>query len=70
MNIFVSIPKSGRIIYAVIKSNSSISYSQLLEKTNIPKRTLSYALSKLKEKGLIIEMPNFFDMRNKKYVAQ
>ncbi|MCK5593766.1 MAG: helix-turn-helix transcriptional regulator, partial [Candidatus Aenigmarchaeota archaeon] len=65
-----SIPKSGRMIYSVIKSNGTISYSQLLEKTDIPKRTLSYALQKLKEKGLIVETPNFLDMRNKKYIAQ
>ena len=58
------------MIYSVIKLNGTISYSQLLEKTDIPKRTLSYALSKLKEKGLIIETPNFLDMRNKRYVAQ
>ena len=58
------------MIYSVIKSNGTISYSQLLEKTDIPKRTLSYALQKLKEKGLIIETPNFLDMRNKKYIAQ
>ncbi len=70
MNIFVSIPKSGRIIYSVIKSNGTISYSQLLEKTDIPKRTLSYALQKLTEQGLIVETPNFLDMRNKSSVAQ
>lgn len=67
MNYFVSIPKSGIAIYTVLKDRGPISYSQLLESTSIPKRTLSYALSMLKEKGLIIEMHNFADMRNRIY---
>ncbi len=67
MNYFVSMPKSGRTIYTVLKDIGPISYSQLLERTDIPKRTLSYALSILKDKGLITESHNFADMRNRIY---
>ncbi|MCK5062350.1 MAG: winged helix-turn-helix transcriptional regulator [Candidatus Aenigmarchaeota archaeon] len=59
--------KSGRAIYTVLKDVGPVSYSELLEHTKIPKRTLSYALSMLKEKGLITESQTFVDMRNRIY---
>lgn len=43
---------------------------ELLKILKIPERTLRYKLSKLKNKGLIKEIPNFKDLREKVYVAK
>ena len=50
---------------AALSSSENLSLKSLKEKTVLPERTLRFAISKLKEKGLVSETVLFSDRRKK-----
>lgn len=63
-----ALPKSARIIFEVL-SSSTYTTKEIHEITNIPPRTVRFAISILRERGLIIEKISFKDLRSKYCMA-
>ena len=57
-------PSSQKVLAALASSNN-LTVEQTREKTGLSERTLRFALSKLKERGLVSEVILFSDRRKK-----
>jgi len=58
------LPKSAQEVLRVL-SSSTYTAQEIHEITNIPPRSVRFALNLLKKKGLIIEKTSFKDMRKR-----
>lgn len=56
-----------KFIYYVIKTKHSLEQSEIINITNLPRRTVQTGLEELKEQGLIVEKTNLDDIRKKVY---
>lgn len=56
-----------KFIYYVIKTKNSMAQSEIINVTNLPRRTVQTGLEDLKEQGLIVEKTNLDDIRKKIY---
>ena len=56
-----------KFIYYIIKTRNSMEQSELINITNLPRRTVQTGLEELKEQGLIVEKTNLDDIRKKIY---
>ena len=56
-----------KFIYYIIKTRNSMEQSDLINVTNLPRRTVQTGLEELKEQGLIVEKTNLDDIRKKIY---
>jgi predicted transcriptional regulator len=57
------LPPSSKTVLRVLGREGAMTHKDIVRKTHFNRRTVRYALSKLKEKGLIIEKMNLQDMR-------
>lgn len=58
---------SSKFVYFIIKTKNPIDQTELINLTNLPRRTIQTAIDELMEQGLIFEKPNFEDGRKKLY---
>ncbi|MFH0906233.1 MAG: winged helix-turn-helix transcriptional regulator [archaeon] len=66
MTEFIShLSKSSKRIIIELTKHKTISNSKLLEKLNIPNRTLRYNLKLLKDKNIVLEVIDPNDLRSK-----
>lgn len=56
-----------KFIYYIIRTRNSVEQSELINITNLPRRTVQTGLEELKDQGLIVEKINFDDIRKKVY---
>ncbi len=61
------IPKSALILLAHLDEKEPMAPRQMSRKFNIPLRTVSFALKRLREYELIVRVPNLIDMRQPLY---
>ncbi len=64
MSIF-ALSNSSRKVLVVLASSNNFTIEQIREKTGLSERTLRFAISKLKESGLVSEVILFSDRRRK-----
>jgi transcription initiation factor IIE alpha subunit len=57
------LPPSSKRVLKVLENGGAMTHKDLVEKTHLAPRTVRYALRKLKERKLIIEIFNFRDAR-------
>lgn len=58
---------AAKFVYFVMKSKHPIDQVELMNKTNLPRRTVQSAVEELKSQGLIIERSSLDDARKKLY---
>ena len=56
-----------KFIYYIIRTRNSMEQSELINITNLPRRTVQTGLEELKDQGLIVEKTNLDDVRKKIY---
>jgi len=56
-----------KFIYYIIRTRNSMEQSELINITNLPRRTVQTGLEELKDQGLIVEKTNLDDIRKKIY---
>jgi DNA-binding transcriptional ArsR family regulator len=61
------IPKSALVLLAHLDEKEPMAPRQMSKRFNIPLRTVSFALKRLRENKLIVRVPNLFDMRQPLY---
>ncbi|MXV61910.1 winged helix-turn-helix transcriptional regulator [Natronorubrum sp. JWXQ-INN-674] len=61
------LPPSAKLVYKVLEHNTSLNQQELAEETMLPKRTVRFALTRLKESGLVEERISFRDARQSVY---
>lgn len=61
-----ALSKSSKIVLAAFLSGK-ITQGEILDSTGLAERTVRYAISILKERGLIIEINSMRDARKRKY---
>ena len=61
------IPKSAMLLLAHLDKKEPMAPRQMSKRFNIPLRTVSFALKRLREHHLIVRVPNLFDMRQPLY---
>ncbi len=59
----ISLPPSSKRVLKILESGEAMTHKDLVQKTRLAPRTVRYALRKLKEQKLIIELFNFRDAR-------
>ena len=64
----VKLPKPTLDILKMFKDQESITPTQIYEKfPQYEKKDIKYALRRIREKGIIVRIPNLFDMRRVYY---
>jgi DNA-binding transcriptional ArsR family regulator len=59
----VNLPPSSRAVLHLLDEGGAMTHKEIVRKSKLAPRTVRYALKKLKENQLIIEMFNFRDAR-------
>ena len=57
------LPASARQVYGVLSERGPITHKDLLRETRMPSRTVRYALSRLKEAGIVEARCSLLDCR-------
>jgi DNA-binding MarR family transcriptional regulator len=65
-----SIPKSARIVLHSLATTGPMSPKEISRRSEIPLRTVSFALRKLTAQNLLRRIPNLLDMRQPLYNLQ
>jgi DNA-binding transcriptional ArsR family regulator len=60
---FLSLPPSAKFLYVLLKRERRMSRQDLISTTYMPPRTVNYALSRLKDLGLVREEEHAEDGR-------
>lgn len=63
MGLFTTKNKSFGIILRLLDKYPNLTRKQIIEKTSLASRTVTYALKELERKNKIKRKPNFSDMR-------
>lgn len=58
---------SAKYVFKILQHGGTLTQDELAERTLLPKRTIQYALDRLKEKGLIEPEIDVKDARRRKY---
>jgi transcription initiation factor IIE alpha subunit len=58
-----TIPPSSKVVLKVLETGGAMTHKDLVKNTHLAPRTVRYALKKLKDQKLIIELFNFHDAR-------
>lgn len=58
---------SAKYVYTVLQNNGTLTKDELAERTLLPARTISYALERLSEAGLVEREIDATDARCRKY---
>lgn len=61
------LPPSARLVFDILASNGPLTQKDLISKTDLPPRTVRYALGRLKEESIIRECFYFPDARQSLY---
>ncbi len=61
------LPPSARLVFNVLASNGPLTQKDLITKTDLPRRTVRYALDRLKDESVIKECFHFADARQSLY---
>ncbi|MDJ1431475.1 MarR family transcriptional regulator [Halostagnicola sp. A-GB9-2] len=61
------LPPSAKLVYKVLKYNTALTQQELAEETMLPKRTVRFALTRLKEAGLVEGRISIRDARQSVY---
>jgi DNA-binding MarR family transcriptional regulator len=61
------LPPSAKLVYMILKPNRQMTQKDIIRETYLPARTVRYALSRLKEKKVLIERLYFVDARQSLY---
>lgn len=67
MEVIEFLPPSARLVFNVLASEGPLTQKDLISKTDLPPRTVRYALGRLKEECIIKEGFNFRDGRQSMY---
>lgn len=63
----VELSPSAKYVFKILQHGGKLTQDELAERTLLPKRTIQYALDRLKEKGLIEPEIDVSDARCRKY---
>jgi DNA-binding MarR family transcriptional regulator len=61
------LPPSAKLVAKVLEYNDTLTQSQLADETMLPPRTVRYALSRLKDAGVVTSRFSFADARKRIY---
>lgn len=61
------LPPSAKLVYKVLEHNTALTQQQLAKETMLPKRTVRFAVTRLKEAGLVEGRISFRDARQSVY---
>ncbi|AAY81552.1 hypothetical protein [Sulfolobus acidocaldarius] len=64
-----NLPPSAKLVLKILMERRSLRFRELKEETQLPTRTLYYALKLLKEKKVIKAMPCLDDTRERVYLV-
>jgi hypothetical protein len=67
LDVIEYLPPSARLVFNVLASDGPLTQKDLISKTDLPPRTVRYALSRLKEESVIRECFYFPDARQSLY---
>jgi DNA-binding MarR family transcriptional regulator len=56
---------STRLIIKVLEENGWMTQKEIVDKTNLPPRTVKYAIKQMKSNQILEEKPNWDDLRSK-----
>lgn len=62
------LPRSARVVYDALQRLGALTHRDLLALTPLPGRTVRYAVSRLREAGLVENRPSLRDARQSYYV--
>lgn len=62
------LPPSAKLVLKVLENKRIVKFSELQRETNLPTRTLRYAIRVLKERGIIKTLPCLEDARQRFYL--
>jgi len=63
----MELPDSALTVFHALTSTGPLTPTEICRNTNLPDRTVSFALRKLVRQGLIQRIPNLLDMRSALY---
>lgn len=66
----VSIPKSARVVLHSLATTGPMSPKEISNKSDLPLRTVSFALRRLTAQNLLRRIPNLQDMRQPLYLLE
>jgi DNA-binding Lrp family transcriptional regulator len=61
------LPPSAKLVYRVLETDGQLTQKSIIEKTNLPSRTVRYALKRLKNEHILVERHYFIDARQSLY---
>jgi DNA-binding MarR family transcriptional regulator len=67
-NAVAQLPPSVKFVLKVLEGKRYATFSEIVQETGLPERTVKYALRRLKELGLVKVMPCIADARKRIYV--
>ena len=61
------LPPSAKLVFKILESKGQMTQKEIIHETILPSRTVRYAINRLKEEGILIELFYFLDSRQKLY---
>ena len=61
------LPPSAKLVYKSLEANGQMTQKDLIRETILPSRTVRYALNRLKQEEILLELFNFLDSRQRLY---
>jgi transcription initiation factor IIE alpha subunit len=62
-----ALPPSAKLVYKVLQASDQLTQKDLVSETFLPSRTVRYALTRLKDRDLVIERLSHKDARQSLY---
>lgn len=64
------LPPSAKLVFKVLEFEGELTQKELVERTQLPSRTVRYALTNLEEVNAIEKRINFMDARQRIYTSR
>ena len=61
------LPPSAKLVFKILESKGQMTQKEIIHETILPSRTVRYAINRLKEEGILIELFYFLDSRQRLY---
>ena len=61
------LPPSAKLVFKTLEANGQMTQKEIIHETILPSRTVRYALNRLKEEEILIELFYFLDSRQRLY---
>jgi hypothetical protein len=61
------LPPSAKLVYTILKPDRQMTQKEIIQETYLPARTVRYALSRLKDEKVLIELLHLVDARQSLY---